>query len=203
VAGAPSGEAPAEASTKAAVSAPAQSTPAGSTVAGSTPATANSAAASASTTAPATASAADAAPVTLGPVHQLSVVDLEGNKVSLAKFAGRPMIIEIWATWCGPCRANRRNVHELKTQGRLPERLAVVGVSVDTGPSLVKGFLKSNPGNEAEFMASPEFNEFVRARNASPSIPKTLYVDSKGRVADLAEGVQSQKWLEAMARNLR
>jgi hypothetical protein len=45
--------------------------------------------------------------------------------------------------------------------------------------------------------------EFVRARNPSPSIPKTMYVDSKGRVADLSEGTQSAKWLAAMAKNLR
>jgi thiol-disulfide isomerase/thioredoxin len=197
------------ASTAQTASAPSSASASSTTGAGSTAATPNESTASATPVANGAAQPASpaAAPETaqpvLGPVHQLSVVDLEGNKVSLAKFAGRPMIIEIWATWCGPCRANRRNVHELKTQGRLPERLAVVGVSVDTGASLVKGFLKSNPGNEAEFMASPEFNEFVRARNASPSIPKTLYVDSKGRVADLAEGVQTQKWLEAMARNLR
>jgi hypothetical protein len=52
-------------------------------------------------------------------------------------------------------------------------------------------------------MASAEFMEFVRRINPSNSIPKTMYVDSKGRVADLSEGTQSAKWLSAMARNLR
>ena len=55
---------------------------------------------------------APAAPVKLGPIHKLTVTDLDGNPVSLAKFAGRPMIIEIWETWCGPCRVNRNNIHK-------------------------------------------------------------------------------------------
>ncbi|MFM1866639.1 MAG: hypothetical protein RL591_47 [Planctomycetota bacterium] len=144
---------------------------------------------------------APTAPAELGPVHQLVVRDLEGNAFPLSRLAGRPMIIEIWATWCGPCRKNRATVHELLPT--MPKRLAIVGVSVDTGANLVKGFLKSNPANEFELMATPEFMEFVSARNPSPSIPKTMYVDSKGRVADLSEGTQSAKWLAAMAKNLR
>jgi thiol-disulfide isomerase/thioredoxin len=139
--------------------------------------------------------------VKLGPVHKLVVRDLEGNDVALSKFAGRPMIIEIWASWCGPCRVNRANVHALK--GTMPERVAVIGVSVDTGAGLVKNFLKSNAANEAEFMSTPDFMDFIRRINASSSIPKTLYVDSKGRVVDLAEGTQSVKWLAAMAKNLK
>lgn len=134
-------------------------------------------------------------------MHKLTVRDLDGNPVSLAKYAGRPMIIEIWATWCGPCRQNRSTVHSLKSG--FPERLAVIGVSMDTGPQLVKSFLQSNQANEGEYMATDDFNEFVRRMNASGLIPKTMYVDSRGRVADLAEGVQSAKWLQAMAKNLR
>jgi thiol-disulfide isomerase/thioredoxin len=158
-------------------------------------------------TVPAAAPTADTPPVVatppaeLGPVHRLVVRDLDGNEFPLSRLAGRPMIIEIWATWCGPCRKNRATVHSLLPT--FPKRLAVVGISVDTGPDLVKNFLRSNTANEFELMATPEFMEFVRARNASPSIPKTMYVDSKGRVADLSEGTQSAKWLEAMARNLR
>jgi thiol-disulfide isomerase/thioredoxin len=150
--------------------------------------------------APAPAPAPTAA-VSLGPVHQLVVKDLAGKDVSLSTFAGRPMIIEIWATWCGPCRVNRANVQALK--GSMPARIAVVGISVDSGASLVTNFLKSNHANEIELMATPAFMEFIRAINPSNSIPKTLYVDSKGRVADLAEGVQSQQWLAAMAKNLK
>lgn len=177
---------------------------AGADASGEPVAAAAPAAASAAAT-PAPEAPAQAAP--LGPVHQIEVLDLDGRPVSLGTLAGRPMIVEIWATWCGPCRKNRETVHRLEP--RFPEKLAVVGVSVDAGSAgrspaeTVRAFLKSNPANEFEFLATPAFLEFIKERNPSSSIPKTLYVDSKGRVADLSEGVQSAKWLEAMARNLK
>lgn len=146
-------------------------------------------------------------PAKLGPIHELTVTDLDGNPVSLAKFAGRPMIIEIWATWCGPCRMNRNTIHKLKSE--FPERLLVVGVSYDLAPAgastadLVRKFLKSNVANDHEFLASQEFREFINERSPSNSIPKTLYVNGKGQVVDLSEGVQGVQWVRGMAKNLK
>jgi len=151
--------------------------------------------------------AAAVSPVALGPVHNLTVLDLDGKPVSLGTLAGRPMIIEIWATWCGPCRTNRALIHRM--QSELPERVLVVGISVDAGTggesagSIVQSFLRSNPRNDHEFLATPEFMAFVRQRTASNSIPKTMYVTAKGQVADLSEGVQAEQWVRAMARNLK
>lgn len=156
---------------------------------------------------PAATTPAATKPAELGPVHKLTVTDLDGKPVSLARFAGRPMIIEVWATWCGPCIANRSTVHAVRKS--MPARMQVIGLSMDAdgargkGADLVKNFLRSNPANDFEGMASPEFVEFIRTINPSSSIPKTLYVDSKGRVADLSEGTQSAQWLSAMARNLK
>jgi thiol-disulfide isomerase/thioredoxin len=151
--------------------------------------------------APATPPPAPVSPADYGPVHKLTALDLDGKPVPLSRFAGKPMIIEIWATWCGPCLANRRTVHGIDPA--LRGRVQVIGLSVDTSADLVRNYLKSNPANDFEGMASPEFLEFIRGMNASPLIPKTLYVDSKGRVADLAEGSQSDKWLSAMMKNLK
>ena len=181
--------------------------PAPAAPAASAPVTPPAAPATEQPAAAAPAPPATSVPVKLGPVHQLTVTDLDGNSVPLSKFAGRPMIIEIWATWCGPCRVNRNTIHRMKSE--FPERLLVVGVSVDMPPSggsaadLVKKFLQSNEANEHEFLATAEFREFINQRSASNSIPKTLYVNSKGQVADLSEGVQGPQWLRGMAKNLK
>jgi thiol-disulfide isomerase/thioredoxin len=159
---------------------------------------------------PATPAQAPAAePVKLGPIHRLTVADLDGNSVPLSKFAGRPMIIEIWATWCGPCRVNRSTIHKLKPE--FPERLLVIGVSYDGSGgrpdagvgALVRRFLESNPANEHEFLATEEFRDFINQRSLSNSIPKTLYVNGKGQVVDLSEGVQGGQWVRGMAKNLK
>ena len=157
--------------------------------------------------APAAVSVADEAaeapiePAELGPVHEVVLADLEGGNVSLAKFAGRPMIIEVWATWCGPCRRNRQLIHELKKD--FPERLVVIGVSVDSKASLVTNFLRSNPANELELMATPAFMQLLATRSISNAIPKTVYVNGRGQIVDVLEGVQSANSVRAMAKNLR
>lgn len=146
-------------------------------------------------------SSASAEATALGPVHELTVTDLDGRTVSLAQFAGRPMIVEIWATWCGPCRRNRQLINDLKKE--FPERLVVIGVSVDSKASLVTNFLRSNPANEHEFMATPEFMQLVATRSTSNAIPKTMYVNGRGQIVDVSEGVQGAKWVRAMAKNLK
>ncbi|MFN5495668.1 MAG: TlpA family protein disulfide reductase [bacterium] len=187
-------------------SAPEPPAPAQAPVAAEVPPAAPEGGAASASPAPAPTEA-PAAPVKLGPIHKLTVTDLDGNPVSLAKFAGRPMIIEIWATWCGPCRVNRNNIHKMKSE--FPERLLVIGVSYDMASGggstadLVKNFFKNNIANDHEFLATDEFRQFVNTRSTSNSIPKTMYVTSKGQVVDLSEGVQGAQWLRGMAKNLK
>lgn len=68
------------------------------------------------------------------------VKDLEGNDVSLDSSSGKARVINIWATWCGPCR------HELPSLQRLKsklddEKFEVIGISVDYDEHLVREFL--------------------------------------------------------------
>jgi len=57
--------------------------------------------------------------------------DLAGRRVSSASFRGRPLLLNFWATWCPPCRAEIPDLEEL-SRAR-PGCLAVAGVAVDSG----------------------------------------------------------------------
>src|ERR1017187_7849447 len=63
-----------------------------------------------------------------------TVKDMDGHDVRLASFRGRPLVINFWATWCGPCRLEIPHLVELaekyKAQG-----LIVLGVSIDDDPA--------------------------------------------------------------------
>jgi thiol-disulfide isomerase/thioredoxin len=58
--------------------------------------------------------------------------DMNGVDVSLASFKGKVILLNFWATWCGPCRAEIPDLVEL--QGRYADDLVVLGVSVDDTP---------------------------------------------------------------------
>jgi thiol-disulfide isomerase/thioredoxin len=152
----------------------------------------------------------DAGPVELGPIHQLVLRDLDGQEVDLARFAGRPIVIEVWATWCGPCRTLRRTLTEIAPQ--LTEHAALLAVSVDQqGPEAVKRYLgreRGDSGSEAsspfvELMVSPGFRAAIAPHDPGPTIPKLVYVDPRGRVAGIELGVSDARWILSRARALQ
>jgi thiol-disulfide isomerase/thioredoxin len=69
-----------------------------------------------------------------------TVKDLESRDVSLASFKGKVMILNFWATWCGPCKAEIPGFVELQKQ--YPNDLVIVGYSVDDDAPKAKAFAR-------------------------------------------------------------
>jgi thiol-disulfide isomerase/thioredoxin len=148
---------------------------------------------------------ADARP--RGPMHELVLRDLDGREVSLAEFAGRPMVIEVWATWCGPCRRLRSTLKEIEPQ--LSEHAKVLTVSVDQqGASAVRRYLDQREGGVSaspflDLVSSPAFEAALAPHNPGRGIPKMVYVDSEGRVAAIEVGATDGKWILGRTKVLR
>ena len=67
--------------------------------------------------------------------------DLSGNTVRLNSFKGHPVLLDFWATWCGPCRMSIPLVQEFYMRHK-SEGLEVLGLNMDDDPSGVYGFVK-------------------------------------------------------------
>lgn len=115
---------------------------------------------------------------------------LDGQPVELASFAGKPMIVEVWATWCGPCRTQRGIMHDLAPE--LKDKVTVVALSVDTKPSLVEDFLKNNPSDMVELMAP---SETLAAFGNVRAVPTLVFVDAKGTIRGVEAGIHSASLL--------
>lgn len=147
------------------------------------------------------------AAVPRGPIHELVLRDLEGREVSLAEFAGRPIVIEVWATWCGPCRRLRSTLREIEPE--LSEHATVLTVSVDQqGAAAVRRYLDQREGGVAaspflDLVSSPAFDAALAPHNPGRGIPKMVYVDSAGRVAGIEVGATDGTWILGRAKVLR
>ncbi|MBA5778947.1 TlpA family protein disulfide reductase [Stappia sp. F7233] len=117
----------------------------------------------------------------------LSVADLtfsgEGGKpLSLADFKGKTLLLNIWATWCAPCRKEMPALDRLQADLG-GEDFEVVAVSVDRGPAdKPKKFLAEVGVDDLAFYADNTMGVFnaLRARGRATGLPSTMLIDKEG-----------------------
>ena len=148
------------------------------------------------------ASTAETTAIAASGMFAIPLADLNGNRTTLAAHAGKPMLIEVWATWCGPCRKVRSIIKE--HQEELESVATLVGVSVDQGgPAVVKNYLATSPSpGMLEFMVTPEFRAAIAPLDTKNTVPKLIYVGPDGRIANLSYGVNSAPFMTGLLRNL-
>ncbi|HYP16122.1 MAG TPA: TlpA disulfide reductase family protein, partial [Opitutus sp.] len=84
-----------------------------------------------------------AEPVAPTPAPSWKLKDVNGNVVSSEQFKGKVVVVDFWATWCGPCRVEIPGYVAL--QKKYADDLVVIGMSLDAqGPGVVKKFVEKN-----------------------------------------------------------
>jgi thiol-disulfide isomerase/thioredoxin len=109
----------------------------------------------------------------------LTFKDLAGQPVSLAALKGKVVVVDFWATWCGPCRLEIPGYIEMqKKYGK--DGLVVIGVSLDQGgPKVVKKFVEANGMNYTIVMGG---SEDVDAFGGFNGIPTTFLIGRDGKI---------------------
>lgn len=122
----------------------------------------------------------------------LKVKTLDGQEASLASFRGKITILDLFATWCPPCRMEIPHFVELASEHA--GRVNVVGLSFDQdGPGAVKPFMQEMKINYPVFMGTEEIANYVGLRG----IPHTLVLDAQGRVVRSYVGYRDKGVFEA------
>ena len=123
--------------------------------------------------------------------------DPDGNETSLAAFAGKPTLVNLWASWCAPC------VKELPTLDRLARaqdgKLNVVAISQDMAPhASVEAFLKEHKIAALESYQDPKMA--LSGALDAEVLPTSVLYDASGR--EVWRYVGDQDWTSARAAKL-
>lgn len=121
-------------------------------------------------------------------LREATLRGLNGPDQKLSSFRGKPLVINVWASWCPPCIAEMGSLERLAWSD-LGQQFTVIGISTDDYPEAAKGFLrKSNATINHYIDRQLELEHMLGAAQ----LPLTLLIDANGRV--LSKVVGAREW---------
>jgi len=115
------------------------------------------------------------------PTRQLpefELADLSGKTWRLKELRGKTVLINVWATWCGPCKVELPHIQKLYDRFKDSTDLQVLTLNFDEDLGVVEPFLKENG---YRFPVLPAFGFVSNLLDSSVGIPQIWIVDSKGQ----------------------
>ncbi len=139
----------------------------------------NQSAASSASARPTTAKIGDLAP-------DFDLVSMTGDQIILSKLEGKPVIVNFWATWCGPCREEFPALVRKYTQYK-DKDLVIVGVNYqdDNSDGGVKIFMENTLVN---FPIVRDTGDRVGRMYKVNGLPTSIFIDRKGIIRDIVVG---------------
>ncbi|MBI5828789.1 MAG: TlpA family protein disulfide reductase [Chloroflexi bacterium] len=133
------------------------------------------------------------APIVGSPAPDFTLSNTTGQARSLSDFKGRPVLINFWATWCGPCRIEMPAI-EAAYQAHKAEGFTVLAVDLDEPPADVTRFMAElNLSFEALLDPGAVVNDQYRIR----AYPSSFFVGRDGIIAAMQIGSMTESQLDA------
>jgi thiol-disulfide isomerase/thioredoxin len=129
-----------------------------------------------------------------GTLRDATLQALNGPSRKLSAFRGRPLIINVWASWCGPCREEMASLERLAWRDR-EQYFSIIGISTDDDAGRARGLLKN-----ANATISHYIDTGLQMENmlGASRLPLTVLVDADGRVLKKVYGARQWDAADAL-----
>lgn len=126
--------------------------------------------------------------------------DLNGAPLNLAAYKGKVVLVDFWATWCPPCRAELPNV-VAAYQKYHSKGFDIIGVSLDSDRAKLVAFMKDNGMTWSQYFDGQGWQNKMAAAYGIQSIPSTFLLDGDGKIVarDLRGPALAAKLAELLA----
>jgi thiol-disulfide isomerase/thioredoxin len=132
-----------------------------------------------------------APPPQLGPAPAFDLPDLAGGRLALAALKGKVVVMDFWATWCGPCIAEIPEYAEFWKKNRA-RGVELLGVVFDSGdPDEIRAFVQEYAIPYRQLLGN---DEVLDAYRATQGFPTTFVLDARGEIVSKMIGAQPDKF---------
>jgi thiol-disulfide isomerase/thioredoxin len=132
------------------------------------------------------------------PLFAATLNDLDDKPVALERYKGKPLIVNFWARWCGPCRVEIPELIAIRKAHK--GKLEVLGIGIEDKADAAKEFARAYEMDYPVFVAREKGIPLMQALgNTKGGLPFTIVVDRNGQVVQKKMGIMKKADLEAAA----
>ncbi|MBL8377324.1 MAG: TlpA family protein disulfide reductase [Burkholderiales bacterium] len=135
-----------------------------------------------------------------GPLWAVKLPDLQGQETEVSRFRGRPLLVNFWATWCGPCKEEMPDLQRLAA-GDLGNKIRVIGIGIDDKDKMRSFAADIGVTYTILQTGAPGLDLMKALGNRSGALPFTLVLDSAGVVVRSHIGKLSYEELRVAAQS--
>ena len=122
-----------------------------------------------------------AAPGALDQFYSRTMPDSSGKPTEMNQWKGRPLVLNFWATWCGPCVEEMPELTALQKELQ-PKHVQILGIGIDN-PASISAFAEKYKIGYPLYVAGMEGSELSRQLgNQAGGLPFTVLVDASGKI---------------------
>ncbi len=128
---------------------------------------------------------------------EFTLSGLGGEKLPLKSLAGKVLVMDFWATWCGPCRQQKPLYDEVKKRFRARPEVVFLAINTDEDRALVEPFLE-----EQKWSKRVWFEDGLSRALRISSIPTTIIFNRRGEVSSRMDGYVPERFVEMLAERI-
>jgi thiol-disulfide isomerase/thioredoxin len=130
------------------------------------------------------------------PVH-FTLTGVDGEKLQLSSLLGKVIVLDFWATWCVPCRAQHPLYEQAKAKYKDTDDVVFLAIDTDEDHTLVKPFLESHQWTQKVY-----FDDGLQNLLQISSIPTTIIFGKKGEMVDRMNGFLPDRFVDMLTERI-